>query len=521
MRKKEYPMLKGLTYLDHGGTTLAPKSLLKSFCNEMQNTLLVNPHSDVSNPSASAVIIEETRLEVLKMFNADPEHFDIVFTANATAAIKLVTEGFTGNEEGFDYFYHRNSHTSLVGVRELARLSHCFASNEELEDWLTHGMDGFSEEFGSPRPTLFAYPGQSNMNGERLPLDWAGKLRFSLRHPKTYTLLDAAAFVSTSPLDLSDHLFAPDFVALSFYKIFGFPDLGALIVRKAAGHVFDKRKYFGGGTTEMTTCIGEAWVARRQSNLHSRLEDGTQAIRSILALKCAIETHRELFGGLGEVSKHTSWLAKALHARLTSLKHFNDAPVCHPYQSPDSTYGDPKTQGATIAFNICKSDSTYIGPWRVGALLRAKTIHVRTGSLCNPAGVASALDMKAEWLRRAFEGGFRCNTAADILEGKPVGVVRVTLGAMSTMNDVDALVDCLRQHFAEKKGDLNTDVGGQVEKIDSVGDPREPSAVAEHLEYRITESATSDKDPPAQTSDTLSSWLSLRKIWGHCLFAED
>ncbi|CAN9218680.1 unnamed protein product [Alternaria alternata] len=325
MRKLEYPMLKGLTYLDHGGTTLAPKSLLKSFCNEMQRTLLANPHSDSSNPSVTAIMVEQTRLAVLKMFNADPAYFDVVFTANATGAIKLVTEGFSGQNEGFDYCYHRNSHTSLVGVRELAHRSHCLASNEETEDWLAGGNRTFNAEPLSRRPMLFAYPAQSNMNGERLPLEWIAKLRLSLHHPNSYSLLDVAALVSTTPIDLSNHLFAPDFITLSFYKIFGFPDLGALIVRKAAGHVFDKRKYFGGGTTEMTTCIKESWVVRKESSLHARLEDGTIAFRNILALKCAITTHRRLFGGLEEVSKHASWLAKILHKRLASMAHDNGA----------------------------------------------------------------------------------------------------------------------------------------------------------------------------------------------------
>jgi molybdenum cofactor sulfurtransferase len=40
---------------------------------------------------------------------------------------------------------------------------------------------------------------------------------------------------------------APDFTCLSMYKIFGFPDLGALVVRKDSGHILTLRKYFGGG----------------------------------------------------------------------------------------------------------------------------------------------------------------------------------------------------------------------------------------------------------------------------------
>jgi molybdenum cofactor sulfurtransferase len=357
----------------------------------------------------------------------------------------------------------------------------------------------------------------SNMNGERLPQEWTGKLRFSLHHPNTYTLLDAAALVSTTPLDLSNHLFAPDFVALSFYKIFGFPDLGALIVRKAAGHLFDNRKYFGGGVTEMTSCIGEEWVERKQSSLHVRLEDGTLAIRSILALKCAIAAHRKLFGGLREVSEHTSWLARTLHTRLMNLKHFNGVQLCHLYKAPRAAYGDKSTQGATVAFNICKSNGAYVGPWHVGALLRAHSIHVRTGTVCNPAGVACALGIDSKWLRTAFDGGYRCNTEVDILGGKPIGIVRVTLGAMSTMGDVETLISCLERNYMEQKNTLSADPICCIEKKDSVMES-EPPAAAEGLEVRIEDMRMEKKGYASAGPHVGAShrWLMLRNIWGSC-----
>lgn len=44
-------------------------------------------------------------------------------------------------------------------------------------------------------------------------------------------MLDAAAFVPTQPLDLTQ--FPADFVSISFYKMFGYPTgLGALLVRR-------------------------------------------------------------------------------------------------------------------------------------------------------------------------------------------------------------------------------------------------------------------------------------------------
>src|SRR5690242_9574439 len=311
---------------------MASRSLMDSFCTQMKASILSNPHSDASRPTFSALMVEQTRQKVLRLFSADPEHWDVVFTANATAAVKLVMECFAGHEQGFDYLYHRNAHTSLVGVREQAQNSRCLATAEEMEHWLSGGRLLPEQKSSQHRPTLFAYPAQSNMNGERLPLTWPSRIRQASLHGHTHTLLDAAALVSTSPLDLSDHIAAPDFVAMSFYKIFGFPDLGALLVRKASAHVLHRRRYFGGGTTEMVGCIGTPWVERKESSVHVRLEDGTIAIRSILALSCAIETHTNLFDGLAQVSKHTGWLAKKLYDRLESMKHANGMPVCHVYK---------------------------------------------------------------------------------------------------------------------------------------------------------------------------------------------
>ena len=171
------------------------------------------------------------------------------------------------SKRGFGDAYHVESHTSLVGVRALADFgSHCFSTDDEIRQWL---CDLGGEDDNA---RLFAYPAQSNMNGRRFPLKWCNQIRQAGRR-NNFTLLDIAGLVSTSPLDLSDPEVCPDFVVLSFYKVFGFPDLGALIVRKESGHIFNHRKYFGGGTVEMVT-VGNEWYARKQSSIHDQLEDG-------------------------------------------------------------------------------------------------------------------------------------------------------------------------------------------------------------------------------------------------------
>lgn len=436
------------TYLDHAGSTPYPKSLMKHYQRLMNSHLFGNPHSQSPSSLRSTEVVETARLRMLHFFRADPEHFDLVFVANATAALKLVAEGIRGHaKNGLWYGYHADSHTSLVGLRELASAgSRCFFTDTEVGQWLSGVFEIPSNELSDGRAHavgLFAYPAQSNMNGRRLPLDWPGQLRRCASKGKSelYSLLDAAAYVATAQLDLSDHENAPDFTALSFYKIFGFPDLGALIVRKDVGHVLLKRQYFGGGTVDMViNGSDDIWHATKQGALHEALEDGTPAFHSIAALHCALDVHSRMYGCITNVSQHAGHLAATLYNRMASLVHGNGAPVCTIYKNSASDYQNPRTQGPTIAFNLRTCRGTWIGKSEFERLATLNNIQLRTGGVCNPGGITSYLDLSPKEMRENYAEGLRCGNGIDELNGKPTGIIRVSLGAMSNMKDVEACI---------------------------------------------------------------------------------
>ncbi|MCJ1243846.1 hypothetical protein MMC30_001043 [Trapelia coarctata] len=454
LRAQEYPMLHDTTYLDHAGTTLYSRSLIDSYSKDMRSTLLGNPHSASSSSQLSAKRIGNVRHRILRLFNASPDAFDVVFVANATAGIKLVADCFREHTNGFWYGYHNDAHTSQVGVREVARNHKCFESDEEVNGWIA-GHDGNQfEQAGDSVVGLFAYPAQSNMNGRRLPLNWCGQIRNRSKGniKAVYTLLDAAALVSTSPLDLGVCSRAPDFTVMSFNKIFGFPDLGALIVRKASGHALQHRKYFGGGTVEMVTCVKEQWHIKKENALQDQLEDGTLPIHSIIALDSALDVHKCLFGTFEQISSHTTFLTNELYNGLGALRHHNGVPVCKIYQGDGSSYGDAKTQGPIIGLNMWNSAGAWTSNAEVGKLAAIKSIHLRSGGLCNPGGIASSLGLSPWEMKRNFSAGQRCGNENDLIGGKPTGMIRLSLGAMSTLRDVRTFLDFMREFFVEEGG---------------------------------------------------------------------
>jgi molybdenum cofactor sulfurtransferase len=146
---------------------------------------------------------------ILQHFDTTPEEYTVVFTSGCTAALKLLAESFQFGDEA-EFAYHYDNHTSVIGMREIVRApSRC--------------LDITSVDLASLSPnSLVAFPAQSNFNGTK----YHSMCSKCLQAKGIFTLLDAAAYVSTARLNL--HKLQPDFVELSFYKMFGFPTgLGA------------------------------------------------------------------------------------------------------------------------------------------------------------------------------------------------------------------------------------------------------------------------------------------------------
>jgi selenocysteine lyase/cysteine desulfurase len=84
-----------------------------------------------------------------------------------------------------------------------------------------------------------------------------------------HTLMDAAALATSSTISLSDHP-RLDAMAISFYKMFGFPTgVGALVVKKSFLAQL-KRPWFSGGNVEVVQVPGS--LVTRSYDVHEQFE---------------------------------------------------------------------------------------------------------------------------------------------------------------------------------------------------------------------------------------------------------
>src|SRR5213076_3527619 len=149
-------------------------------------------------------------------------------------------------------------HNSVNGIREFARSSGSTITYipSELPHMRVNEV-ALRQKLALAHPAgtnLFAYPAQSNFTGVQHPLEWIEEA-----HARGWdVLVDCAAFVPTNRLDLSR--WQPDFVPISFYKMFGYPTgVGCLLARKSALAKL-QRPWFAGGTIWGISVQGDGYV---------------------------------------------------------------------------------------------------------------------------------------------------------------------------------------------------------------------------------------------------------------------
>ena len=423
LREAEYGRLdaEDHVYLDYTGGGLFAESQLSDHLDLLRGSVLGNPHSVNPTSRAASELLERARAAVLRFFNASAE-YRVIFTPNATGALKLVGEAYPF-DAGSRLLLTSDNHNSVNGLREFARASgtattYVPSSPRSLrvdED----GLKACLQAADRGRNNLFAYPAQSNFSGVQHPLEW-----IAIAQSEGWdVLVDGAAFVPSNRLDLT--AWQPDFVAISLYKLLGYPTgVGCLLVRERALARL-RRPWFAGGTIAAVSVQGD-WHTPAEGE--AAFEDGTV---NYLALP-AVELGLDYVEGIGIDTIHTrarcltSWLID----ELASLRHADGSPVVQ-IHGPRTTY----RRGATIAFNFRRPDGRLVDIGIVDDRAAEFGISLRTGCFCNPGAAEHAFGIPREALLRRAESP----ALGDHLRALGVesgGAVRVSLGLPTTFRDV-------------------------------------------------------------------------------------
>ncbi len=437
LRQTEYTRLdRGEhIYLDYTGGGIYAESQIRQHQKLLAEHVFGNPHSTNPTSIVATELVDSTRAAILRFLNADPDEYLAIFTSNASGALKLLGESYPF--AGGRYLLTFDNHNSVNGIREFA---HARGAEVTYIPVMLPDMrldaSGLDVELARPSKSghnLFAFPAQSNFSSVTHSLDWIEKA-----HAHGWdVLLDAAAYVPTNQLDLSK--VKPDFVPISFYKIFGYPTgLGALIARKDSLAKLH-RPWFAGGTITVASVQSEKYYLADGAQA---FEDGTLDYLNIPAIEIGLK-HIEAIG-YEAIHERVRCLTGWLLDNLTQMKHSTGEPLVRVY-GPTNTEG----RGGAVTVNFFNKNGEMLDHRYVEGEANKVNISLRTGCFCNPGAGEIAMGVSRVELDVCFtQPGHEERLSTDdfrlCFDGKSTGAVRISVGMVTNFNDVQALLSFAR-----------------------------------------------------------------------------
>ncbi|MGH9420257.1 MAG: aminotransferase class V-fold PLP-dependent enzyme [Thermoanaerobaculia bacterium] len=434
LRRSEYSRLdaEGEAYLDFTGSGLYANRQIDAHADRLKRFVFGNPHSENGPSLLSTDAIDRARQAVLDFLDASPDDYVVCFTANTSAAIKLVAESYPFGRSG-GLVLTADNHNSMNGVREFARARGARVDYVHLDDdlRLAEPREALSNCAASGGG-LFGYPAQSNFTGVRHSLD----LIEDAHALGLDVLIDAAAYLPTSRFSLSRH--PADFLVFSGYKILGYPTgVGALVARRDKLEML-KRPWFAGGTVEYASIQHGTHLLRDAAE--GAFEDGTPAFLSIAAL---VDGFEMLCGiGMERIQRHVAHLTAYTLEQLSMLRRDDGGSLVKIY-GPEGM----ADRGGTIAFNVLRYDDSSIPFAEVETRARDAGVSLRGGCFCNPGAAEAAFGFLEMDTERCFaeEGAFSIEKFSRCLgPGVAVGAVRASIGIPTNLRDIERALDVVR-----------------------------------------------------------------------------
>lgn len=432
LRRAEYDALdkQKQVYLDYTGGNLLAKSQLLKHQEILLSNILGNPHSINPTSQKATDLVEETRQKVLDYFQA--HDYVCVFTPNASGALKIVGESYPFTCRS-SFVLTSDNHNSVNGIREFCRMklgdTHYVPMNYEDLQINRNELNLILSSVPESDANLFAFPAQSNVSGLKHDLSL-----ISYAQEKGFdVLLDAAAFVPTSRLDLS--VYKPDFVSVSFYKIFGYPTgIGCLLIRKTAFQKL-RKPWFAGGTV---TLVSVAAQKKFLANTNERFEDGTLNYTNLPAIKIGLDYIESI--GIERITHRIRSLTIFLYKELSKLKHANGKPLVKIFGPTDFS-----NRGGNMIMNFFDVNGEAFSLHRIEKMTADNMISIRSGCFCNP-GIDEINNLiKKEDMTEYFyshENGDYYDMMKFL--GKMRGATRVSVGIATTKADLLKFVEVVK-----------------------------------------------------------------------------
>ncbi|GAB4858671.1 hypothetical protein Ancab_010143 [Ancistrocladus abbreviatus] len=201
----------------------------------------VNLKSHLLSHSRESSFESAVKSRILSFLNISEDDYSVVFTANRTAAFKLLADAypFQSSRKLLTVYDHKNEAVEAM-VGNLEKRGVAAMTAEFTWPRLRIQSTKLKNMIESKRKSkwgLFVFQLQSRMTGARYSYQWMKRAQEHGWH----VLLDACALGSKDMGSFGLSLFHPDFLVCSFYKVFGEnpSGFGCLFVKKSVVQILE------------------------------------------------------------------------------------------------------------------------------------------------------------------------------------------------------------------------------------------------------------------------------------------
>jgi molybdenum cofactor sulfurtransferase len=270
--------------------------------------------------------------------------------------------------------------------------------------------------------------------------------RSLLRHAKQNgwdTVLDAAALLPTSPFNLSHHP-EIDAIPISWYKILGRPDIGSLVVSHQFLQKMRKRHFAGGTVSFVANSTVDSF---RLLDGPDAYMDGTVPYGVFPLLRLALD-RLDKPQLRRDIAVRVECLLRWMMAELLALRWPTRDPLVRIIGFP---YIGEWNHGSALSIVLYSADGIRLPFGAVFDRLERYGIDLRSGCMCNTVaavanpGIAGRPTPPWIWQYSSADDDWQLvSTKEGTLDPGDEGVIRISLGAPSTFEDVWRVVECLR-----------------------------------------------------------------------------
>ena len=377
-------------YLDNAATSWPKPETVYETMDQGFRQFLSAKRGTSQTSRHGAATLDTARQALADLLNV-PNPSRVVFTGGCTQSLNLAIQAFPW-KPGDGIVISALEHNAMSRpVRKMVREKQLELHVVPYTDDEPFSLTAYEQLLRTkPHIRLVATMHASNVIGSILPVEEIGRLA---RQYGKYYLLDAAQSAGVLPIDAKR--FNADLIALPAHKsLYGPPGVGALYI----GEDVPLQTFMEGGTG------GDSGELAIQLVVPDMFEVGTIPMPQIRAMAAGARWVMET--GVDTIRRHETWLLQHL---LDELKALPEVIV----------YGhtDVEQKTPVVSFNLIGQS-----PKSVGELLFDRySIALRAGFHCAPM-------------------------AHQAIGTLPVGgTIRASLGYYTTLEDVDALLEALRE----------------------------------------------------------------------------